>query len=72
MTAKSSAKTYREMSTELDAILADLQQGDLDIEDAIKRYQRGMELVDAMERYLKNAETKITELKARFSEDSES
>ncbi|HVS58261.1 MAG TPA: exodeoxyribonuclease VII small subunit [Candidatus Saccharimonadales bacterium] len=71
MSAKRVAKTYREMSAELDEILADLQQGDLDIEDAIKRYQRGMELVDAMEGYLKNAETKITELKARFTEDPE-
>lgn len=68
MANSSSKKSYRDMSEELESILAELQAGELDIEEAIKRYERGMELTNAMERYLRDAETKITELKAKFGE----
>lgn len=64
--ANSNKKSYREMSEELENILAELQAGELDIEQAIKRYERGMELAGEMERYLHDAELKITELKAKF------
>lgn len=68
MANSSSKKSYRDMSEELESILAELQAGELDIEEAIKRYERGMGLTNAMERYLQDAETKITELKAKFGE----
>lgn len=61
-------KSYQDMSEELQGILAELQTGELDIEQAIKRYERGMELADEMERYLKEAELKITQLKAKFDD----
>ena len=52
-------QTYRELSDELDEIISGLQTDDLDVDDAIKRYERGMEIVKDLEAQLKDAENKI-------------
>jgi exodeoxyribonuclease VII small subunit len=57
---------YKELSNELDEILASLQSADLDIDEALKCYERGMVIVKELEEYLKTAENKVTKLKARF------
>ena len=58
--------TYLELNTELDGILSRLQSGNLDIDEAVQCYERGTELVKQLEAYLKQAENKITKLKASF------
>lgn len=57
---------YRALSEELDMILESLQTADLDIDEAIKCYERGMVIVKELEAYLKTAENKVTKLKTRF------
>lgn len=57
---------YRALHTELDTILDKLQAAEFDIDDAIKSYERGMEIVLELERYLKQAENKVTKLQAKF------
>lgn len=64
MTSK--AFDYRELSQELDAVLADLQTADLDIDEAVKKYERGMAIVKELEAYLKTAENKVTKIKVSF------
>ena len=56
---------YQTMKTELDDIMAKLQDDSLDVDAALKYYQRGLELVQKLEQYLKEAENKLTELKAK-------
>lgn len=46
--------------------MSELQDESLDIDLALKHYQRGLELVKSLEDYLKNSENKINELKAAF------
>lgn len=58
--------TYAELKQELDAVLDTLQGDDLSVDDALKSYERGMELVKQLESTLKEAENKITKLKAKF------
>ncbi len=58
--------TYAELRQELDIVLGTLQQDDIDVDDALKAYERGMELVHQLEAALKVAENKITKLKAKF------
>ena len=58
---------YEELKTELDTIMLELQREDLGIDVALKHYQRGLELVQALEAYLKTAENKVQELKAAFN-----
>ncbi len=55
--------SYKDLSDELDTVMADLEGGELDIDQAVKRYERGLAIVRELETYLKEAENKITELK---------
>ena len=64
---KSKAANYQELQAELDAIMLELQREDLDVDQALKHYQRGLELVQELEAYLKTAENKVKELKATFT-----
>jgi exodeoxyribonuclease VII small subunit len=62
------AATYEELNRELEAVLADLQREDLDVDEALARYERGLELVKKLETYLKTAENKVQKLKAKFDD----
>ena len=57
---------YQDMSTELDGILLELQQGELDVDAAMKKYERGLELVKLLETHLKTAQNTVTRLKAQY------
>ena len=53
---------YRALSDELETILQALQQDDIDVDVAMAKYERGLELTKQLEAYLKTAENKITKL----------
>ncbi len=59
---------YQEMAAELDTILESLQTSDMDIDQAVKAYEQGMQLVKELEEYLHQAENKITKVKAKFEQ----
>jgi exodeoxyribonuclease VII small subunit len=61
---------YETLTAELDSVLGALQRDDLGVDEALKKYQRGLELVRQLEAYLQSAENTITELKAKFNADS--
>ncbi len=67
--AKSKQPTYEELKSQLDEIMSALQQDDLDVDKALEYYQKGLELVQALETHLKTAENKVAELKAKFKTD---
>lgn len=55
---------YQSLSNELEIILSKLQSADLDIDEAVKAYERGIVIAKELEVYLKTAENKITKIKA--------
>lgn len=57
---------YRKLSSELEKIVDDLQTADLDIDEAVKCYERGLKIVKDLEAYLKTAENKVSKIKASF------
>lgn len=59
--------TYQEMSNQLDSLIAQLQSGELDVDDAIKKYEQASKLIAKMEAYLQTAENKIEKIKASFT-----
>ncbi len=67
--SKSTAKqpNYQALKAELEEVLAKLQTEDLDVDQALILYQRGLELVQQLDAYLKTAENTVKELKARFN-----
>ncbi len=58
--------SYEQLKQELDTIMLDLQREDITVDQALKHYQRGLELVKGIKAYLQTAENKINELKANF------
>ncbi|HSX35524.1 MAG TPA: exodeoxyribonuclease VII small subunit [Patescibacteria group bacterium] len=61
--AKKASADYQSLSQELDNVLAALQQPDVQVDEAVKLYQKGLELAAALEATLKTAENTITQLK---------
>jgi exodeoxyribonuclease VII small subunit len=51
--------TFREASTELEQIVRALEAGDLELEDALARYGRGVELLKSLRGRLTDAEQKV-------------
>ncbi|MGZ6004822.1 MAG: exodeoxyribonuclease VII small subunit [Candidatus Saccharimonadales bacterium] len=60
------AINYQQLNQELEEILDSLQSSELDIDEAIKQYERGMTVVVELQSYLKQAENKVTNLKRNF------
>lgn len=63
-------KTYKEMASELDTLMENLQSDSLDIDEAVKVYEQATKLIGQMEAHLENAENKITKLKANLDSSS--
>jgi len=59
-------QNYQVLKLELDTILSELQHDDVDVDQTLVKYQRGLELVQQLEAQLKDAENTITELQAKF------
>ncbi len=60
---------YQKLNAELDKLLDKLQSGELDIDDAIKHYERGMAILEQLQKYLATAENKVTKVKKQFEID---
>ena len=57
--------TFKEASVELEQIVRALEAGDLELEDALARYQRGVELLASLRTRLAEAEQKVQVLVAQ-------
>ncbi len=66
MPKKSNSVDYQTLQTELDKILQWFEQDDVDLDQAIAKYERGMEIAKELESYLKTAENKIEIVKKKF------
>lgn len=58
---------YKSLNEELDEVLAKLQSDDLDVDEAVGLYERGIAIIKELETYLTEAENKVAKLKADFS-----
>ncbi len=55
---------YQKLNSELEQILAQMQSGELDIDESIKLYERGQKIVKELQTYLKATENKISKVQA--------
>ena len=62
-------QSYEELKAELDTILSELQHSDIDVDQTLAKYQRGLELVKQLQSQLVDAENTISKLQAKFTED---
>lgn len=63
-------KTYKVMAAELDELLQELQSDGLDIDEAVKVYEKATKLIGKMEAHLDSSEIRITKLKANIDSSS--
>ncbi len=54
--------TYLEASKELERIIRSLESGDMELEDSLKSYARGVELLSSLRERLTDAEQKVSVL----------
>ncbi len=55
---------YKTLSSELDEILGKLQSAELNVDEAVDLYERGMKIAKELEAYLQEAENKVARVKA--------
>jgi exodeoxyribonuclease VII small subunit len=60
-------KSYQELEAELQEILRWFESDTFDVDEAVKKYKRGLELAGELETYLATAENTVKELQAKFS-----
>jgi exodeoxyribonuclease VII small subunit len=68
MTAKSPEEDYQTLSHDLETVLAQLQQPDVQVDEAVKLYEQGLALAAKLEKHLQTAENKIQKLKLQAGE----
>lgn len=51
--------TFKEASIELEQIVRALESGDLELEDSLERYSRGVELLKSLRERLASAEQRV-------------
>lgn len=60
---------YQKLQAELDEIMHKLQREDIDVDEALKYYERGLTIVKQLEEYLSGAENRVREIKAKFTSE---
>ena len=61
--SKQESLDYPALSAELDSVLSRLQMPDIAVDDAVKLYERGLEIVTQLEQHVRAAENSIEQLK---------
>ncbi len=56
-------KSYKELQSELDEVLGELQSSELDIDKALTLFKQGQTLISELEDYLNHAKNEIEQLK---------
>lgn len=56
-------KTYADLRTELDELLMWFENDDIDVDEAIDKYEQAIKLTKQLETYLKQAQNKVLKLK---------
>ena len=61
-------ENYQSLSTKLDKVIDQLQNGDLDIDQAAEAYEQGMALIKQLELHLKTVENKVKKINKSFGD----
>ena len=61
-------RTYRQLQAELNQILDWFESGEVEIDQALAKYQQAMALIAEMEKYIKTAENQLKKIKLKFKD----
>lgn len=62
------AKNYQQMADELARLIDWFESDDVNLDEAVAKYEQAMQLLKQMEDYLNTAENKIKKISAKFDE----
>ncbi|MGH7196266.1 MAG: exodeoxyribonuclease VII small subunit [Candidatus Saccharimonadales bacterium] len=68
MSDQPNKKKLSDQLTELDELLAWFDQDDIDLDEALKKFDQGVALAEDIKKHLAQLENKITVLKERFDQ----
>lgn len=60
---------YQKLQAELDGIMHELQREDIGVDEALKHYERGLTIIKNLEQYLGQAENRVREIKAKYTNE---
>ncbi len=64
--------TFAEAFAELETITEWFETGDIDLDEGLKKFERGLELAQLCKAKLAEVEVKVVELKKKFGDDNQS
>jgi exodeoxyribonuclease VII small subunit len=62
-------KTYQQLSDEFAGLVAWFESDQVNLDEAVAKYEQAMELLAQMENYLKSAQNKVKKISAKFDSD---
>ena len=65
------AKKFEEKLSELEKIVTELEKGDVDLDDAIKKYTDAMKLANECSKELKTAEENVNKILTESGEEQD-
>lgn len=68
MSAASNKPTLQSQLQELDDLLGWFDQPDIDLDEALKKFDHGVKLTEDIKKHLTTLENKVTVLKKRFDQ----
>jgi exodeoxyribonuclease VII small subunit len=67
--AEAPKRTYQQMADELAKLVEWFESEDVNLDEAVGKYQQATQLLDEMEKYLKTAENKVKKITQKFNDD---
>jgi exodeoxyribonuclease VII small subunit len=61
-------KSYRQMADELNGLVEWFESDQLNLDEAVAKYEQAMQLLEQMENQLKTAENRVKKIAAKFGE----
>lgn len=61
-----SPKTYQQMADELNGLVEWFESDQLNLDEAVAKYEQAMQLLEQMESQLKSAENQVKKISAKF------
>lgn len=55
--------TFEEQLSQVEALIAQMEAGGLSLEDSVKRYEEGLQMLSALEKELASAQQRLTVLR---------
>lgn len=63
--------TFAQQFAELESIVSSFEKNNLDLDESLKQFERGLQLTEQLKKILDTAENRIVELKKKYHSDRE-